>query len=522
MIHPFEHQYSRTITIFHDRRLPEPGRPAGYAALIDAYGLDVPMPRQLHAIGERHRITTTDAWRILTPRHAPDATLASHLTFALKWEGVDLLVLKRLFLAASAEELAAIVREKPTGSYARRMWFLFEWLTGVNLDLPDATRGSFVDILDPKRQFAVSGERSSRHRVLNNLPGSPKFCPLVFRTDALENLLNENLAARAEAAIAPIPSDVVARAAAFLLLEDSKSSFAIEGERPPRRRIERWGQAIGQAGRTPLDLAELLRLQRNLIGDSRFVQLGLRTEGGFVGEHDRETGEPIPGHISARPADLTELINGLLSFANDTSRSLDPVIAAACIAFGFAFLHPFEDGNGRLHRYLIHHILAERGFNPKGLVFPVSAVILRLIDDYRRNLESYSRPLLPLIEWEATPDGNVRVLNDTGDFYRFFDATPHAEFLYQCIQTTIDKDLPKEAAFLQAYDRFAQRAQDLVEMPNTILGLLFRFLRQNGGTLSKRARSREFAKLTDEESTELERIYTEEVRDVLSDDATRS
>jgi hypothetical protein len=163
-----------------------------------------------------------------------------------------------------------------------------------------------------------------------------------------------------------------------------------------------------------------------------------------------------------------------------------------------------------------------RGFNPKGLVFPVSAVILRLIDDYRRNLESYSRPLLPLIEWEATPDGNVRVLNDTGDFYRFFDATPHAEFLYQCIQTTIDKDLPKEAAFLQAYDRFAQRAQDLVEMPNTILGLLFRFLRQNGGTLSKRARSREFAKLTDEESTELERIYTEEVRDVLSDDATRS
>ncbi|WP_315902711.1 hypothetical protein [Microbaculum marinisediminis] len=24
------------------------------------------------------------------------------------------------------------------------------------------------------------------------------------------------------------------------------------------------------------------------------------------------------------------------------------------------------------------------------------------------------------------------MLNDTGDFYRFFDATPHAEFLFAC------------------------------------------------------------------------------------------
>ena len=97
------------------------------------------------------------------------------------------------------------------------------------------------------------------------------------------------------------------------------------------------------------------------------------------------------------------------------------------MAFGFIYIHPFEDGNGRLHRYLIHHVLAERGFNPPGLVFPVSSVILRLIDDYRRVLEGTSRPLLPLIEWESTSRGNIRVLNDTGDFYRFFDATSCAE-----------------------------------------------------------------------------------------------
>jgi hypothetical protein len=65
------------------------------------------------------------------------------------------------------------------------------------------------------------------------------------------------------------------------------------------------------------------------------------------------------------------------------------------IAFCFVYVHPFEDGNGRLHRYIIHHVLAERRYNPAGIVFPVSAAILDQIDRYRARLESYSPRLLP-------------------------------------------------------------------------------------------------------------------------------
>lgn len=501
--------YSEPITVFHDRRLPEPGRPAGYAALIEAYGLEVPLPQYLHAIGERHKIVDSDAWRILTPRHAPENTLAGHLTFALKREGVDLLVLKRLFVAIAADELVQFIRSQPTGSYARRIWFLYEWLTGDVLPVPDAQRGSYVGVLDPDRQFAVSGERSARHRVRNNLPGTPDFCPLVFRTEALREFLDVDLAARAKDAIAPVSADVIARAAAFLLLEDSRSSFYIEGEQPPQNRVARWGHAIGEAGKTPLDLGELFRLQRVLLGDSRFVQLGLRTEGGFVGQHDRQTGAPIPGHISARPRDLPLLMDGLIAFVQDRSRELDPVVAAAAAAFGFVYIHPFEDGNGRIHRYLIHHVLAERGFNPPGIVFPVSAAILRHLDAYGRVLERHSRLILPLIEWEPTPKGNVDVSNDTSDLYRFFDATPHAEFLYRCVRETIEQDLPAETALLQAYDRFATRLQGIVDMPNATVDLLFRFLRQNQGALSKRARDGEFAALTEDEVRGIETIYRE-------------
>ncbi len=45
--------------------------------------------------------------------------------------------------------------------------------------------------------------------------------------------------------------------------------------------------------------------------------------------------------------------------------------------------------SAKIHSYLIHHILAERGFNPPGVVFPVSAAILERIDDYRQVLESF-------------------------------------------------------------------------------------------------------------------------------------
>src|SRR6202040_1152225 len=89
--------------------------------------------------------------------------------------------------------------------------------------------------------------------------------------------------------------------------------------------------------------------------------------------------------------------------------NLDAVIAAAVLAFGFVYIHPFVDGNGRLHRYLIHHVLAERGINPPGVAFPVSAAILHRIDDYRRTLEAFSARLLTLIEWRRADEGNVKV-----------------------------------------------------------------------------------------------------------------
>lgn len=499
--------FSEPVSVFQQSRLPEPALPVGYAALINAYDLHVPLPLKLSAIGAHHKVYEEDGWRIYTPRHEPQATLEGHLVFALKYEGLDLAILKNLFGALNPAELAAIIRAKPLSGYMRRLWFLYEWLLGVSLDIPDAKTGTYADIVNPKQQWAVKGDTSKRHRVRNNLPGTVEFCPLVRHTKSLDRFVESKLDEQACAVIDEFSPAVLARTAAFLLLKDSKSSYAIEGEAPPQDRIQRWGKTIGEAGKHPLDKEEFLRLQRIVIGEDRFIKLGFRNEGGFVGMHERETRMPFPDHISARHEDLPQLVQGMIDFDQDYSDGIDPVIAAAVLAFGFVYIHPFEDGNGRLHRYLIHHVLAARGFNPAGIIFPVSSAILERIDDYRKVLESYSERLLPNVKWEPTEKMNVRVMNDTGDFYRYFDATPHAEFLFACVQKTIETDLPEEAAFLERYDRFKTRVEALVEMPASTIDLLFRFLKQNSGMLSGRAREKEFAELSEDEIARIEAIY---------------
>ncbi|WP_119303907.1 Fic family protein [Dongia deserti] len=498
--------------------LPAAARPAGYAALVAAYRLSVPAPDELVAIGERHTYRQEGRWRILTPRYQPAETVAAHLEFALRHQGVDLAVLNALFQTLAPEVIEEWVRSEPTGQYARRTWFLYEWLTGRRLDLADAPRAPYAAILDPQQHYAITGEMVTRHRVRNNLPGTSDFCPLVRRTETLDGLLRDDLANEARAVVQRTAPDLMARAAAFLLLQDSKASYVIEGERPPQDRIQRWGQAISEAGQAPLTDEQLLRLQRIVIGDARFTHMGWRLAGGFVGSRDRDTNAPLPDHISARPDDLKSLIGGLIAYdtrSEIADGALNPVIAAAAVAFGFVFIHPFEDGNGRIHRWLVHHVLGRRGFNPRGIVFPVSAVFLERLEDYKAVLEHYSRPRLALTQWETTPQLNVHVLNETRDFFRFFDATRQAEFLAQCVVHTIRNTLPQEIDYLRRYDVAKRRVEAFVELPDTTFDLMMGFLRQNAGHFSRRAREREFKQLTDDEAHAIEAIYQDLLMDKI-------
>jgi hypothetical protein len=502
---------NKGVTIFQGTMIPAESRLAGWAALTQALAVKGPVRRPA-SVSDKHvsgSIREDETWRLFDKRYWPGETFGDHLTFALRNEDLDLFLLKRIFDAVDPMVLEAFVKATPTGIPTRRAWFLYELLTGRKLDVPDDPGVPAVDVLDPTAYFTGKPRLSRRHRVRDNLLGSSRFCPIIRRTKLLQEFTESGLAGKAAETLGRTGAHLVSRAASFLLLADSRASFEIEGERPPRNRLERWGRAVLQAGKNKLTLEEIVRLQEVLIEDRRFVVIGLRPDGVFLGERDHN-GDPMPEFIGARPSDLQDLMGGMLE-ANDrmSADDVDAVLQAAATAFGFVYVHPFQDGNGRLHRCLIHHVLAERKFTPLGMVFPVSSVMFDRIDQYRKTLQAHSGPLMSFIEWRPTPARNVEVFNDTADLYRFFDATEEAEFLYACVKRTVEEDLPREIDYLRRHDEALRRIMDTIEMPDRLAENLLMFIRQNKGQLSKRRRNSEFKKLTDNEVASVEAIVGE-------------
>jgi len=499
------------VTVFQGKTIPHGTRLVGWAALVHALALAGPV-RHPSCVSEQHvrgSRREEEAWTVFDKRYWPGDTVADHLVFALRHEDMDLLILKRIFEAVPPAVLEAFVRAAPTGTAARRVWYLYETMTGRTLDVEDAPRAAAIDVLDPKAYFTGQPRLSTRHRVRDNFLGVSRFCPIIRRTSKLTDFLALDLASQARDTVGRTGARLLARATSFLLLADSRASFEIEGERPPRNRLERWGRAVLQAGRNRLTLDEIIRLHLVLIEDTRFVGAGLRPDGVFLGERDHH-GEPLPEFIGARPRDLQSLMSGLLE-ANGRmcDDGLDPVLNAAATAFGFVYVHPFQDGNGRMHRCLIHHVLAERGLTPPGLVFPVSSVMLDRVDDYCTTLQAHSGPLMPFIQWRPTREGNVEVLNETADLYRYFDCTAEAEFLYACVARTVQQDLPREIDYLRRHEEAIRRIMDAVEMPDRMAENLVMFIRQNRGILPGKHREGEFKQLRDAEVTLIEGIVND-------------
>jgi hypothetical protein len=115
------------------------------------------------------------------PRTGPVDALENRLRFALDGHGVDLRMLATIVAASAPGEIASIVRREPSGLFARRLWYLYEWLTRQKLDVPEpAGPLPFVPIVDPSQQVALeAGTPSVRHRVIDNLPGTRRFCPMA-------------------------------------------------------------------------------------------------------------------------------------------------------------------------------------------------------------------------------------------------------------------------------------------------------------------------------------------------------
>jgi hypothetical protein len=495
-------------------------KPVGWRELTRRYSLDILPPDSQAFVTQRGRRKTVidgdQRTEIYTKNYDPGDALGNHLTFALKFEGLNLQILSLLFQAIDQTELEAFIRVTPGGKYARKIWFLYEFLTGKELDLEPTKATNYVDLLETTKYYTAKPIPEKRHKVNNNLLGDKRFCPTIRKTDTLKNYINLRLNERSMDVIGKYPKDVLQRAFSYLYTKETKSSFEIERATPGQRRGARFIELLKLADdREFFNKPSLLELQQATV-DERFANSDFRDSQNYVGQ-TVSYGNEVVHFVAPQQKDVPDLMEGMFyAYDRMMSSQLHPVIIAAGISFGFVFVHPFDDGNGRIHRFLIHNILAKTGFTPPGLIFPVSATMLRKIKDYDETLGIFSKPLMRLIDYDLDINGEMTVKNETDVYYRYIDMTVIAERLFWFIQETIETELIQELDFLLDYDKAKLAIQDVVDMPDRLIDLFIRLCIENKGRLSRNKRRSLFAKLTDEEISRMEACVSQAFKNIFS------
>jgi Fic/DOC family len=466
-------------------------------------------------IGQRDKIELSisgDVEQTYGPKYAPHVNSPlQHIEFAIKYDDFSLDFLKAVFDKITIEEVTAYVESTITGKYARKIGYLYEWLTNKEIKLSTPVSGNYVELLEEERYVTGKAIKNSRWRINDNLLGTREFCPIVRKTQAMNMVLGVDLKAQIENLKKDYSPDIFHRAIQYLYRKETKSSYEIESENPSPDRVNRFIAILNRAGTLSgaelLDETNLTALQSAIV-DKRFAAPGFRDFQTYIGQSSLQYGE-IFHYICPPPRYVSSLMQGLKD-TEEKSTGSNAIIRSAIISFGFVFIHPFEDGNGRLHRFLIHDIFTRDGIVQPGLIIPVSAHMINHMRDYDRALEDYSKTLMQRIQYTSSANGEVKVTNapEVESYFRYPDLTYQSVYLAQTITATISQDMTEELNFLERYDELKKDFQNLVDMPDKDINDIIMFLHQNKGTFPNR-RKGDFPKLTADEFLAMENIYRE-------------
>jgi hypothetical protein len=524
-------------------------RPIGYAALIQRYRLELPQPRHLSSVGpgvRKWEVTPAGIHESFPEQFERDTSDVGHLMFALKYDGVDLKTLRHVFEVMDSRELEAALRARTSSSFLRRLWFFYEFLLGQRLALEDASAGPYVDALDPEEYVTRPGAKLRRYRVNFNLLGaSARWCPLVRRTETLTHYEQAGLDALASSAVREISPRDLQRAVRYLYVKETRASFELE-RATPSDRMERFVEALFSqaqgAGSVWWGEAALVEIVGLIIGNPRLAPKAYRTREVRVSELLDLAGNERVHYVAPRHKDVPSLMAGFLeawqahhleelprpvpgasvggdgkpySFRWSCGTPFVDFVMAGCLSFGFVYIHPFGDGNGRLHRLLLHRVLSITRFTPAGVVIPISAAILHDQAGYDAALEDFSKRVMPFIEYTIErADGSLQVTNETAALYRYPDLTVQIEALCGWFESAVRTELVNELNILRTLDEARAAMREVVELPDERENLFLRLCVENhragrGYTLSKAKREKFFSDLEDAEVTGLEAAVRE-------------
>lgn len=428
-----------------------------------------------------------------------------HLRFHLSHEIVHYELLAKVFEFIEPSILETWLADEPTGQYARRCGFLYEWFTGNSLALPmrdgkSRIGGNYVDAIDGKQLVVCSPEyavKNARWRINDNLAGTPDFCPMVIKTAPLATAFSLDIAQLIQHLTDTFGEDLLMRSSVWITLRESKASFTIEGEGKQTKRIERFAQVMATQlgeGDIPLDNPSLTALQQAILGDRVAIhQFGLRQSPVFVGQVSQRDFKPIVHYIAPPFEQVAGMLAGLRRFI-EVTQGQSAVMRCAVVAFAFVYIHPLADGNGRIHRFLMNDMLRRDGVLPASMILPISQVISDTAKDrraYDQILDSVSKPLMAQLDGQytfgemTTYGDEIRSnlsLDDNHQAYpmwRYLDLTPHIEYMADILRRVIEEDLTEQSRYLLNHDKARDAIKEIVEMPNDYADTIIRSVLDN-------------------------------------------
>ena len=478
----------------------------GYLWLSRTFKVKAAQPFAVQSEIGRSRITSSEGdtrLEVYTEIYRPGAALSEHLTFAFKYEGIHLEFLARLFQLPDVKlELEKWITNEPTGAYSRRACFFYEWLMPDRLDFSGVVQANYVDALSPEEFVVGHAINIQRWRVRDNLPGNRSFCPIIRRVDSVKAAEQYNLSAKLIELEADYGIDLIMRSTVWLTVKESRASFLIEREQDKEDRIRRFAAVMAdECGKhdNPFAPETLSALQRGILGDSA-LRYGARSSPVYVGHSAHY--QPVVDYIAPHWEHIDSMLEGLSCFLVRTQGG-SAIVRAAAASFGFVYVHPMADGNGRISRFLINDVLRRDGVVPPPIILPVSATIINSTYSraaYDKVLERFSRPLMRHYadqyhfgETTVADDGvecnfYFQSYDDALPTWRYPDLTAHVSYLAEVIDTALTVEMRSEARFLLANDNARSAIKSFLEAPDNELNGIIRSVRQNGNNISNQLR----------------------------------
>ena len=501
---------------------------AGYTYLIEELGLSLPPLGLELAVGDKaiDEIKPYGSVRIklLAKNKKVGSNPFEQIETAINYQGIRLAYLVPIFEKLDDELLSKYIKKKPQAVNRRCIWYLYEWLTNEKLDIENSM-SNYAHLLDDEFYYtSENGIKNSRTRIINNMLGNKEFCPMIRKTPEVLNYEKKDLMEMAQEKLnnlhSAINPELLGRSIEYLYTKETKSSTEIEKESTPTAKMRKFYRVLKTSGAINLSKKRLIDIQNEIVRSEKKDD-DYRDEEIYVGETRltwRDGFEENIHFIGPKHTSVPDMMNGFLNMHKSLllDNTLPPMMHAAIVSFGFVYIHPFSDGNGRIHRYLIHDVLKSRITTEQDFIIPVSATILQRVKDYDKVLEYISKPVMALIDYEIDEkDHSITINNDIDYMYRYPDLTPHVIFLYKMMEASISGDLIQEVLYIVKYDGVKKIIEEKFDIPNKELNLFIQLALQNKGTISKKKRKKFAGWIDDKQLAALEKMICTLLEDIM-------